>query len=324
VHHHRSPPTLTFLAVAAAALVAAASPAQAQTQNPGWFVPGGPAAPGRTAAPVRPSVRQAPRQSTPLQDQAQQPAIQAPLSADGQLGGEPNLPQLPLPPVPELPALPRGASPPAAVVGVLGVPEIMHASTAALEVEKVIGERREKLNEDAQKEQTVWRDMQQALAAQRTTLPPEQLRAKEHDLQERITTAQRTFRDRNRVIQEAAQYSLGQIERTLIAVIRQVSESRGMNMVLHRSQVALNVNEFDITDQVVEQVNKVMPAVHIPPEGVSPAAFAAAQPNAQPQPQPSQAQPSQAQPAQAQPASAPAAGPLPGPRATTSPAAPRR
>jgi len=316
LHHYRSPTILTA-AAAAAALLTATAPARAQAQNPGWFVPGGQAAPGRTAGAARPAVRQAPRQSTPLQDQGQQPAIQAPLSPDGQLGGEPSLPQIPLPPVPELPALPRGASPPAAVVGVLGVPEVMHASTAAQEIEKVIGARREKLNEDAQKEQTVWRDMQQALAAQRTTLPPDQLRAKEHDLQERITTAQRTFRDRNRVIQEAAQYSLGQIERTLIAVIRQVSESRGMNLVLHRSQVALNVNEFDITEQVVEQVNKVLVSVNIPPEGVSPAAFAAAQPNA----------PS-ATPPQAQPASAPAAGPPAsppaGPRAVTPPVAARR
>ncbi len=312
-HHHRSPIALTAVAATVAALFASAPPARAQAQNPAWFVPGGQAAPGRTAAPARPSARQAPRQSAPLQDQGQQPAIQAPLSPDGQLGGEPNLPQIPLPPVPELPVLPRGASPPAAVVGVLGVPEIMHASTAAQEIEKVIGERREKLNGDAQKEQTVWRDMQQALAAQRATLPPDQLRTKEHDLQERITTAQRTFRDRNRVIQEAAQYSLGQIERTLIAVIRQVSESRGMNLVLHRSQVALNVNEFDITDQVVEQVNKVLPSVNIPPEGVSPAAFAAAQPNAQPPATP-----------QAQPVSAPDAGaPAAGPRVTAPPAAPR-
>ncbi len=324
MHHHRSPIALTISALAAAALLAGALPAEAQgqTQNPGWFVPGGQATPGRTAAPARPSLRQAPRQSPPLQDQGQQPAIQAPLAPDGQLGGEPNLPQIPLPPVPDLPALPRGASPPAAVVGVLGVPEIMHASTAAQAIEKVIGARREKLNEDAQKEQTVWRDMQQTLAAQRATLPPDQLRTKEHDLQERITTAQRTFRDRNRVIQEAAQYSLGQIERTLIAVIRQVSESRGMNLVLHRSQVALNVNEFDITEQVVEQVNKVMPTVNIPPEGVSPAAFAAAQPNAPPPASPST-------PPQAQPASATTPDAPPGPRAATppvasAPAGPRR
>ena len=188
-----------------------------------------------------------------------------------------NLPNVP---VPDLPPLPKGASPPAAVIGVLGVPEIMRAATASQQVEKVISERRAKLNEDAQKEQAVWRDLQQQLAAQRATLPPDQVRQKERELQERITNSQQSFRDRNRIIQETAQYSLSQIERTLIGVIRQVAESRGMNLVLHRAQVALNINEFDITDEVTQQMNKVMPSVNIPPDGVSPLAQAQAQSNA--------------------------------------------
>src|SRR5487761_1233300 len=112
--------------------------------------------------------------------------------------------------------------------------------------------------------------MQQSLANDRAKLSPEQVRARERELQERITNAQRQFRERNRIIQEAAQYALGQIEQTLIAVIRQVADSRGMNLVLHRAQVALNVNQFDITEQVAEQLNKILPSVVIPPDGVSP------------------------------------------------------
>ena len=144
----------------------------------------------------------------------------------------------------------KGPAPPAAVIGVLGVPEIMRACVAAQEVERMIGQRRQRLSEDAQKEQASWRELQQQLGSQRSGLSPEQIRDKERELQERITNAQRQFRERNRVIQEATQYALAQIERTLVAVIRQVAESRGMNLVLHRNQVALNVNEFDLTDQV--------------------------------------------------------------------------
>ena len=184
----------------------------------------------------------------------------------------------------------------------LGVPDIMRVSTAAQQVERTIGERREKLNQDAQKEQVAWREMQQALANQRYGLNAEQVRAKERELQERITNAQRQFRDRNRIIKEAAQYGLAQIERTLIAVIRQVSESRGMNLVLHRAQVALNINEFDITEQVAEQINQLLPTATISPDGVSPVAAAAAAGNAP-----------AAQPANATPTSPPSASPPPPP-----------
>lgn len=230
-------------------------------QSQDWFIPGqsSPKGQAQTKPPAHPA---------PVRPQTAPETPPAQAAANAPPPGPPM--QIQLPPVPQLPPLPKGAPPPTPVIGVLGVPEVMRASTAAQEVERVIGARRAKLNQDAQKEQAVWRDMQQALMNERAKLTPEQIRARERALQDRITNAQRQFRERNRIIQEEGQYALGQIEQTLIAVIRQVAESRGMNLVLHRQQVALNVNEFDITAEVAEQLNKVLPHVVIPPEGQEP------------------------------------------------------
>jgi Skp family chaperone for outer membrane proteins len=246
----------TVLAAALAAVVGFALPAAAQQQNPGYFIPGqqhAPAAPHRAAPPPEP-VTPAPMPAPILEEQP--PASLSP--------------HVQLPPAPALPELPRGASPPAAVLGVIGVPEVMRASTAAQQVEKIINERRQKLNEDVQKEQNVWREMQQGLATDRGKLSAEQIRVREHELQDRITKAQQEFRKRADIIQQAAQYGLAQIERTLIGVIQRVAESRSMNMVLHRQQVALNVNEFDITDEVATELNKILPSVVVPADGKLP------------------------------------------------------
>jgi Skp family chaperone for outer membrane proteins len=247
------------VAALAAACLLAASPSRAQTQD--FFVPGQ----------QRPA-QAAPRQTTPQRTTPPPRALQPGLSPQQQQPAQEEQVNVPMPPVPELPALPKGQTPPAAVVGVIGVPEVMRASVAAQSVDKVLGERRDKLNEDAQKEQATWRDMNQALANERAKLSPEQIRARERELQERINNAQKVFRDRNRIIQEATQVAINQIQASLIGVIRQVSESRGMNLVLHRTQVALNVNEFDITEQVAEQLNKLLPTIAIPADGVSPLA----------------------------------------------------
>ena len=256
-----------FPALAAAALLTFA-PANAGAED--WFIPGqqkqGQAQPPRAGAPAPPHPTRAPGHGErgPVRGMPAEAAGPAPLEQ----AQAP--PRVQLPAIPQLPQLPRGPTPPAAVIGVLGVPEVMRASTAAQQVEKILGGRREKLNQDAQKEQAAWRDMQQSLANERAKLSAEQIRTKERELQDRVASAQRQFRERNKIIQDAAQYALAQIERTLIAVIRQVSESRGMNLVLHRAQVALNVNEFDITQQVTEQLNKLLPAVNIPAEGQEP------------------------------------------------------
>ena len=259
----RSAACATALAFAATC----AGPAYAQ-DKPAWFVPSAPKAaapaPARASRPSR-----APLPSS------------SPVMAEDQGGMDQNgdqqqqdpadaVPQYNLPALAPLPALPKTAPPPAGVIGVLGVPDVMRASTAAQLVQKVIGGRRDKLAQDFQKEQQGWRDTQQSLVNQRGTLSQDQLQSREKALQDRVSTATKTFRARNRVIQEAAQISLAQVERVLVAVIRQVAESRGMNLVLHRQQVALNISDFDITDQVTAQLNSLLPTVTIPPDGQEP------------------------------------------------------
>ena len=292
---------LAAAAFAAAGLLAFQPPAMAQQD---WFVPGQQRVPGGAPRPA--ASPGGPRVPRPAPEQQRGPA-EGPGGFQPQGDEQEQLPQLQveLPPAPAVPSLPRAPSPPAIVAGLISVPDIMRASTAAQEIERVIGERRRKLNEDAQKEQASWRDFQQQVGAQRGNVTQDQLRIKERDLQERITTAQRKFRDRNRVIQEALQYSLAQIERTLAGVLQQVAASHGMNMVLHRAQVALNTPEFDLSQEVVDQLNRILPAVVIPPDGVSPA----------------QMHPVAAAPVPAPVATAPAKAPPPPPPAAV-PAAP--
>ncbi len=260
---------LSYRLFAGAALVAAVlsaytSPTAAQ-QNQQWFVPNQP----RAAAP-RPA---APR-PTPTAQPGEAPG--AGLMSEGAVpGAEGQSPQVQvqLPPPPEVPPLPKGPTPPAAIVGVLSVADVMRASTAFQQADKEFVARRQKLNEDAQKEQVALRDLGAGLANDRGKLTPEQIRTREKDLQDRIAELRRVFGERNRVIQEASQYVMAQIDRATEMVTQQVAISRGINLVLNRAQILGTVNEFDLTPVVVEDLNKVLAAVTIPPDGVSPVAM---------------------------------------------------
>lgn len=249
------------MAALAAALILAPSLVHAQSSQPGWFVPGQGGAAG-SAYSASGSAGRAAHRVVPMPDMG--PAIpMAPTpdpQAEAAAQAEANAP------IPTLPALMKESPPPAAVIGVIGVPEVLQASTAAQAVQKEIDRRRAVLTAEAEKEQEMWRRVQAALADPRAHYSPDELRTRELALQQRIANSQLAFRNSEARIQAAAQVSLGQIERTLIAVIRQVATSRGMNLVLHRAQVALNMNEFDITDEVTRQLNQVLPSVTVPPD----------------------------------------------------------
>lgn len=260
---------------AAAALAAFFLPATAFAQDPGFFVP-----PGGGGA--RPAQTQGQQQRPPQQQQRPPQAQQRP-------------PQGPNPA-----PLPPGQPPPAAVIGIVDVPEIQRNSTAFNSVREEIERRRQRLNDDLQREQTRWREEQQALATQRAALPAEQVRQRERELQDRITDSQRVFRDRSRGIEQAAQGALGEIEQGLAIVIRQVAASRNVNLVLPRPLVIFNEPPFDLTDEVSGQLNRVLRTVNLPAEGAAPA-----NPPGQAGPQRPQQTPAQQPPAQQPPAQAP-------------------
>jgi Skp family chaperone for outer membrane proteins len=178
-----------------------------------------------------------------------------------------------LPPAPEIPPIPKGPPTPSAIVGIVSIPDALRVSTAYQTADKVFNDRHKQLDEDAQKEQAALRDLGQQLANDRPKLSPEQIRQRERELQDRIADSRRKFGDRNRVIQEAGQYVMAQINRTMEQVVQQVALARGINVVLNRAQVLGTTADFDLTPQVAEVLNKVLPSVVIPPDGVSPLAM---------------------------------------------------
>jgi Skp family chaperone for outer membrane proteins len=254
----------TLLCVAGAVLLAQSAAAQS---NPGYFMPPSQQAPAQSQAPARgPRVRTArpvPVQAAPLPEAVPEPDAS---------GDQPQTPpaNLPQPPVPTLGPLPKAPPPPPLVLAVLGVPDVMQKSNAAQIIQHVIGVRREKLRAEVERAQATWRELEQRLQNDAPHLTPDQGRARERDLRERVANDRRALQEKNRIIQEAGQVALNQIERTLTIIVQRVAESHGINMVLHHSSVVLNTPPFDITPEVTDQLNKLLPTVQIPPDGVDP------------------------------------------------------
>jgi len=234
------------------ALVLPALAAHAQQQQQQWFVPGQQQGPAQGQQ--RPPQTQAQPQQRPS---AAQPR---PAQPTGQVPGPTE------PGAPRLPPLDRSPSPPTAVIGVIGLQEVFDASVAVRQVRQTMQDRLQRLNDDAAREQNAWREAQQQLASLRGQLTPEQMREREQELQERISSAQRILRERNAAIQAAGQKALAEIERVMLFVIRQVAEARGLTMVIQRQAIVLAVEQHDISEAVANQLNRALTSVAIDPE----------------------------------------------------------
>ncbi len=235
--------------LAASFAVVSALPVGAMAQSKDYFIPGHPApaarpAPAPVAAPLPPQVGPAP------------------------------LPPIPQPPLPALKPLPPASLPPTAVFGTIGVPEVMNGLKVVKQVDDVINGRLQVLANDAKKAQATWRSMQEALARDASKLTAAEIQKLRSELDAKVLADQKAFRLRQLHIQEAAQVAFSQIQSVLKAVVQQVAQSHGMNLVLLRTQVAISARAFDISGEVQAEMNKVMPTVNIPPENVDPMTYA--------------------------------------------------
>lgn len=255
------------LALAAFPLISTAQAQQAGGQSGnGWFVPGQAkpgAAPPAAARPATPPPAEAMPMGGPMGPEGMAPMVEQPQGALPPL-------QVQLPPMPEIPPIAKGAPTPAAIIGILSVPDVLKVSNAFQQADRELTARRNRLQEDAQKEQNSLRELGQAFATERAKLTPEQIRTREKDYADRVNDSRRKFSERARIVQEAGQYVMAQIERVIEVVAQQVAASRGVNLVLNRAQILGTTADFDLTPQVADVVNQVLPSVVIPPDGVSP------------------------------------------------------
>src|SRR5262249_40524135 len=154
VFHSRILPVFTVIGA-----VLSTQPASAQ-QSQQWFVPNQP----RQAVPSRPAPAARPLPAPMVQ--GEQAGTEPGLVPEGTPGAEGQV-QVQLPPPPEVAPLPKGPTPPAAIVGVLSLADVVRASAAFQAADKEFVGRRQKLNEDAQKEQQTLTNLNQGLANDR-------------------------------------------------------------------------------------------------------------------------------------------------------------
>ncbi len=133
-----------------------------------------------------------------------------------------------------------------------------------------IQKRQSALKAEEEKAQAGLQTEQQQILAERGKISDAAFEKKVQGWQNEVGAAQTKFQEKGQAIQNSGQAALGQIEAELIGIIRQEAQAHQMNLILHREQVVLNIAAFDLTDETVVELNKLLPSVKVPPSVVTP------------------------------------------------------
>lgn len=140
-------------------------------------------------------------------------------------------------------------------IAVLDLQKVMTESKAALNIQAQVQNYREKSQAEIGAIEQKLRDEQQALAAGKESMPPEEFAAKKAAFEQSLGQTRNIVQEKKRVLDEAFSTAVTVVRDRVLEIVAQISEEKGYQLVLTRQNVVLVEKPFDITDQVMEKLN---------------------------------------------------------------------
>ncbi len=149
----------------------------------------------------------------------------------------------------------------APIIVIIDVQRILRESLSAQSVRTQLEGRRATLRDEFAKLEDELRAAEQELARQRTVLSEEAFKEKRDAYEGRIAELQRMFDTSRRQLDQAFQKALKEIQVAMFQVAEGLGTELNADLVMARSQVIFFNQDLDITDRVLERLNKQLPAV---------------------------------------------------------------
>ncbi len=157
----------------------------------------------------------------------------------------------------------KGESLKAPVVAVVDVQRVMQESIASKAIQKTIESQRDAYQKEIQALEDKLQSAENELRKQQTVLAADAFAAKRRDFEKQVADVQRTVQTRKRSLDTAFNDAMGQVQKVMLDNVQAIADERGVNMVVPRNLLVLFSSNLDVTDAVLERLNKQLPSVTV-------------------------------------------------------------
>lgn len=153
---------------------------------------------------------------------------------------------------------------PVPVVIVVDVQAALQQSTAA----KAVRAQRDQLVQGYQADMEITRkslkDAEADLLKQKAALSAEAWQAKARAFEQQVYEFNQRFQKSNQAVEKSFRTAMGELSQALAQVTEEVAGEMGANLVLHKMQVFLHDPRMEVTQTVIERLNRKFPSVSFP------------------------------------------------------------
>lgn len=219
-----------LIAVPNLALAQAAVPKATNPAAPGPAAPAG----APKAAPVAPA------------------ATPAPAAAAGNTKGGPP------------PALPPASKLPTPVIGVVDSNYVLLNAAASKAVDAQLQSISAVFSREIATLEDELRNREQELTRQQAIMAPDAYKARRAEFDAALDTAQKLVEQRNGQLNKAYNDAMGKVHDEMIKVLAEISQQRGVNLVLEQTTVVFNAPALDLSRDVINGLDIRLPKVDVP------------------------------------------------------------
>lgn len=152
---------------------------------------------------------------------------------------------------------------PQAVVAVVDTQEIRRESLAGQDFSRQVKAIQAAFQAEYNKVSQSLKKQEAELQRQRAILSQEAFQKRRQAFAQKYQKAQQQLQQKRRQINQAINKASNELTRALMPIFQKIAEKTGANIVVERSQIVLPAPELDITDEVIAELDKVLPTIEV-------------------------------------------------------------
>lgn len=148
-------------------------------------------------------------------------------------------------------------------IGILDLNRVLTESKAALDAAKQIETMQKKVEDEAKKKDESIIKEREKLIEQQSVMAPEAFEVKVNEFDKKVQEYQLARQEEIRKLDKMVQSARSKILDQIKPIITDYSNELGITVMLEKNSVILSADEMDMTNVVIERLNKELPKVKI-------------------------------------------------------------
>ena len=163
------------------------------------------------------------------------------------------------------PTMAQGKKIPAAVIAVVDTQRVLRDSDVGKDITRQIEEYSRTFQGELNRQQEALRKEEDELKRQQAVLSADAFGQKRRDFETRALDVQRQLQGRKQQLDRVANTALNQVKQSLVPIFNDLSKEQGFNLLMEKSLTIQSSDAVEVTQQVVQRLNRAMPSLQVPP-----------------------------------------------------------